>query len=237
MKTECDTKQKLLDTAMQLIWEQSYGAVSVDHICERASAKKGSFYHFFPSKSDLAVAAIDDHWRKLRPDLDRIFSPQAPPLERLAGYCDFVYEQQRQQMQRFGRVCGCAFTSLGSELSTQDEKIRKKSLQIMEWRCKYLAAAIRDAVREGAGSGTGLRRQSPRPVWERPGRALAGKNRKQSGDHPPLEADDLSADRRARKGSRGHAKPSAIILDQAVNTMNMNDTRSRLRRTPCGSSS
>lgn len=148
MKPECETKQRLLDTAMQLIWEQSYGAVSVDHICERAGAKKGSFYHFFPSKSDLAVAAIDMHWQKLRPDLDRIFSSQTSPLERLAGYCDLIYEQQKQQMQKFGRVCGCPFISLGSELSTQDEEIRKKSVQIMEWRCKYFAAAIRDAVRE-----------------------------------------------------------------------------------------
>jgi TetR/AcrR family transcriptional regulator, transcriptional repressor for nem operon len=148
MKPECDTRQRLLDTAMDLIWEQSYGAVSVDVICERAGAKKGSFYHFFPSKSDLAAAAIDDHWQKLRPDLDRIFSPQVPPLERLARYCDFLYERQRQKMQEFGRVCGCAFTSLGSELSTQDEKIRRKSQQILEWRCKYLAAALRDAIRE-----------------------------------------------------------------------------------------
>jgi TetR/AcrR family transcriptional repressor of nem operon len=148
MKAECETKQKLLDTAIQLIWEQSYGSVSVDHICERAGAKKGSFYHFFPSKSDLAVAAIDCHWQKLRPELDRIFSSQTSPLERLAGYCDLVYQQQQQQMQKFGRVCGCPFISLGSELSTQDEQIRKKSLQIMEWRCKYFAAAIRDAIRE-----------------------------------------------------------------------------------------
>lgn len=148
MKTECDTKQKLLDTALQLIWEQSYGSVSVDHICERAGAKKGSFYHFFPSKSDLAVAAIDCHWQKLRPDLDRIFSSQTSPLERLAGYCDLIYQQQQQQMQKFGRVCGCPFISLGSELSTQDEQIRKKSLQIMDWRCKYITAAVRDAVRE-----------------------------------------------------------------------------------------
>lgn len=133
---------------MDLIWEQSYGAVSVDVICERAGAKKGSFYHFFPSKSDLAAAAIDDHWQKLRPDLDRIFSPQVPPLERLARYCDFLYDRQHQKMQEFGRVCGCAFTSLGSELSTQDEKIRRKSQQILDWRCKYLAAALRDAIRE-----------------------------------------------------------------------------------------
>jgi TetR/AcrR family transcriptional repressor of nem operon len=149
MKPECDTRQRLLETAMDLIWEQSYGAVSVDVICERAGARKGSFYHFFPSKSDLAAAAIEDHWQKLRPDLDRIFSPQTPPLERLAGYCDFLYERQRQKAERFGRVCGCAFTSLGSELSTQDEKIRQKSVQILESRCKYFTAALRDAIREG----------------------------------------------------------------------------------------
>jgi AcrR family transcriptional regulator len=59
VKTECDAKQRLLDTAIDLIWEQSYGAVSVDVICERAGTKKGSFYHFFPSKSDLTVAAIE----------------------------------------------------------------------------------------------------------------------------------------------------------------------------------
>jgi len=134
---------------MDLIWEQSYGAVSVDVICERAGAQKGSFYHFFPSKSDLAAAAIEDHWQKLRPDLDRIFSPLIPPLARLAGYCDFVYDRQKQKLEKFGRVCGCAFTSLGSELSTQDEKIRQKSLQILESRCKYFTAALRDAIGEG----------------------------------------------------------------------------------------
>ena len=35
------------------------------------------------------------------------------------------------------------------ELSTQDEKIRQKSQQILDRRCRYFAAALRDAVREG----------------------------------------------------------------------------------------
>jgi TetR/AcrR family transcriptional repressor of nem operon len=149
VKSECDTKQRLLDTALDLIWEQSYGAVSVDVICERAGARKGSFYHFFPSKSELTVAAMEEHWEKLRPDLDRIFSPQTPPLDRLSCYCDLVYDLQAKKMHKFGRVCGCAFTSLASELSTQDEKIRRKSQQILDRRCRYFAAALRDAVREG----------------------------------------------------------------------------------------
>ena len=44
-------KARLTEAAMDLIWHNSYGATSVDAICERAGAKKGSFYYFFKSKS------------------------------------------------------------------------------------------------------------------------------------------------------------------------------------------
>jgi len=54
-----DMKERLTDAAMDLIWENSYGSTSVDAICERAGAKKGSFYYFFKSKSELAAAALD----------------------------------------------------------------------------------------------------------------------------------------------------------------------------------
>ena len=56
-----DMKKRLMDAAMDLIWENSYAATSVDAICERAGAKKGSFYYFFKSKSELAAAAMSDH--------------------------------------------------------------------------------------------------------------------------------------------------------------------------------
>ena len=59
-----DMKERLMDAAMDLIWENSYGATSVDAICDRAGAKKGSFYYFFKSKSELAAAALEDCWNK-----------------------------------------------------------------------------------------------------------------------------------------------------------------------------
>lgn len=52
-------KEKLLDVAFKLIWDQSYGSVSVDDICQQAEVKKGSFYHFFESKAELAIAAYE----------------------------------------------------------------------------------------------------------------------------------------------------------------------------------
>jgi TetR/AcrR family transcriptional repressor of nem operon len=47
MKPESSSKQKLLQTAMEMIWQSSYGSVSVDDICTQAGVNKGSFYYAF----------------------------------------------------------------------------------------------------------------------------------------------------------------------------------------------
>jgi TetR/AcrR family transcriptional repressor of nem operon len=144
-----EAKEKLLQVAFDLIWNQSYGSVSVDHICERAHVNKGSFYHFFPSKSDLAVEAYEEHWREKQPELDRIFSTQIPPLERLALWCKHVIERQIRKAAQYGHVCGCPYASLGTELATQDEKIRVKAQELVDRNLRYVESALRDAKREG----------------------------------------------------------------------------------------
>ena len=144
-----DAKEKLLQVAFDLIWNQSYGAVSVDHICSRADVNKGSFYHFFASKSDLAVAAYEENWRERQPELDRIFSPQVPPLERLGRWCQNVCARQKQKAEKYGYVCGCPYASLGTELATQDEQIRLKAQELMDRVTRYLESALADAKRDG----------------------------------------------------------------------------------------
>ncbi len=150
MKPECKTKQKLLDTAMEMIWESSYGSVSVDDICTKAGVKKGSFYHAFKSKSDLAVAAFERHWEvSKRPLLDSIFSTQIPALERLEKYCRLIIDDQLKKFRSFGKMLGCPFCSVGCELSTQDENIRQKLETLGDRSERYLESAIRDLVTEG----------------------------------------------------------------------------------------
>ena len=150
MRRDSDTKTKLLQIALQLIWENSYGSVSVDDICNRAGVNKGSFYYAFKSKSDLAVAAFEYHWNEKRPLFDEIFSSQVPPFTRLERYCDCVVKDQLAKYEMVGKVCGCPFSSIGSELSTQDEQIRRKAQELAERKMKYLSAALRDAIAEGA---------------------------------------------------------------------------------------
>jgi len=142
-------KERLLDAAMDLIWENSYGATSVDAICDRAGAKKGSFYYFFKSKSELAAAALEDCWNKKRAEMDSIFSPTVPPLERFDRYFDFVHERLAEVQKKCGSILGCPFISVGSEVSTQDQIVRETIDRIMDRKVNYFVSAVRDAAAEG----------------------------------------------------------------------------------------
>jgi TetR/AcrR family transcriptional repressor of nem operon len=148
VKQESPSKIKLLDTAIDMIWASSYGSVSVDDICAKAGVNKGSFYYFFKSKSDLAVAAFERHWDAKRSLMDRVFSPQVPPLERLDHYLNVIVEDQRARYRSQGKMPGCPFCSLGSELSTQDENVRKKVETIFARQMKYLESLVRDLAAE-----------------------------------------------------------------------------------------
>jgi len=145
-----DAKEKLLDVAFHLIWDNSYGGVSVDQICERAKVNKGSFYYYFGTKADLAVAAYEEHWKQRQPELDRIFSAQTPPLERLTRWCVSAYERQKEKANKFGHVCGCPYASIGVEVATQDDKIRAKANELIARGTKYVETAIAEAQREGS---------------------------------------------------------------------------------------
>jgi TetR/AcrR family transcriptional repressor of nem operon len=144
-----NTKLRLLEVAHDLIWENSYGSVSVDDICEKAAVAKGSFYHAFKSKSELAVAAIENHWEQKRPALDQLFSTQTPPLERLKRYCDFTVANQLGKYETLGKVAGCPFSSVGCELSTQDENIRQKAHELNARMVKYFTSMVLELIAEG----------------------------------------------------------------------------------------
>src|SRR5262249_4749766 len=142
-------KERLMDAAMDLIWHNSYGATSVDAICEGAGAKKGSFYYFFKSKSELAAAALEAEWNKKKTEMDSIFSPTVPPIERFDRYFDYVHERLAEVQQKCGSILGCPFISVGSEVSTQDQIVRETIDRIMDHKLNYFISAVRDAAAQG----------------------------------------------------------------------------------------
>lgn len=159
-----DSRQRLMDAAHELIWGYSYGAVTIEAICERAGVKKGSFYYFFDSKSDLAVAAINAWWEERKLVVKDCFSAEVPPLERIGKYLDFVTQIQIEAYEESGQVLGCPLFNLGSEICTQDERILMLIQEILSCGPRFFEEAIRDAQASGEaeGSNPGLK---ARMVW------------------------------------------------------------------------
>jgi TetR/AcrR family transcriptional repressor of nem operon len=145
-----DAAERLMDAALDLIWEESYGAITIDDICKRADVKKGSFYYFYSSKSDLAVAALERMWtQNWKPNMDQSFSPSIEPLARLTGYLDSIYKKQVAIKAQHGKVLGCPIVSVGSETSTHEVDVNGKIREILNRKRRYYESAIRDAVAEG----------------------------------------------------------------------------------------
>jgi TetR/AcrR family transcriptional regulator, transcriptional repressor for nem operon len=147
MPRTSDAKERLLNVTIDKIWRNGVASVSVDDLCDAADVRKGSFYHYFKSKSELVVAAIDWHWaHTMRPWLDRVFSPSLSPVERFRTYFRETYARQVELKQKFGQVLGCPLCSIGSEACLNDEAIVGKVREIMSSYDRYWMTSIRDML-------------------------------------------------------------------------------------------
>lgn len=145
-----DTRNRLLQEAASLMWERSFQAAGVDELCQRAKATKGSFYHFFPSKTDLAVAAIESSWAQVKAAFfEPIFSGNASGLKQLQNLVDKVYAFQVSTASEKGAFLGCPFGNLGQEMARQDEQIRKTLQKIFDAHCAYIETALVRAQKAG----------------------------------------------------------------------------------------
>ena len=128
-----DAKERLIQAAMDLFLTRSYTDVGVQELCKAASVKKGSFYHFFETKQDLVLAALDRWWEITRKTAwERAFSSERPPLERISRFFELVYEQNCQFYEQHKQLCGCPFGNLAVEMSAHEPLIRHKIDRIFE---------------------------------------------------------------------------------------------------------
>lgn len=150
MQSHTDTYDRILGAARELIHTRSYAEVGVAAICAQAGVKKGSFYHFFPSKQALTLAILETYYHDMKQGiLDQAFRPDVPPLARLQRFGQLAYEFQVLMQQLTGHVVGCPFGNLASELATQDEAIRCKVGEIFHKLQQAIHTSLQEAVANG----------------------------------------------------------------------------------------
>jgi TetR/AcrR family transcriptional repressor of nem operon len=150
MSRTSDTRQHILDSAATLFHTQSYSDVGIAAICKEADVSKGSFFHFFPSKRDLALAVLEQFRENINATLvAKAFSASYPPLERLLRFVDELYRFQKAQTEEHGHLPGCPFGNIVMEQATRDELLRKKADGCIRSIANHLRSAVADAVQSG----------------------------------------------------------------------------------------
>jgi len=150
MATTTNTRQRIISAAQQLIYARSYNNVGVQEICDHARVKKGSFYHFFPSKGELALAVLDQLQDFMHETIIRkSFVDDIPPLARIERFFTTLYAFHKQVKANSGHVHGCPFGNFGSEMSTLDEDIRSKVDHLLGASEKPFEKALEEAIERG----------------------------------------------------------------------------------------
>jgi TetR/AcrR family transcriptional repressor of nem operon len=150
MEAGNDTRQRIINAAHELIYARSYNEVGVQEICDHARVKKGSFYHFFASKRDLALAVLDQSRTFMNEEIiSKSFDNDVPPLARIERFFTTLYTFHKQARENSGSVLGCPFGNLGCEMSTQDEDIRSKVDSLLNASEKPFENALTEAVEYG----------------------------------------------------------------------------------------
>ena len=101
------SRASLLDATLNVVRRKGYSAARVEDICEAAGVTKGSFFHHFDSKDDLANAAAG-RWSAYADQVFRDAPYQAlpDPVDRLLAYVDFRIAMLKGKLPDFTCFAG-----------------------------------------------------------------------------------------------------------------------------------
>jgi TetR/AcrR family transcriptional regulator, transcriptional repressor for nem operon len=140
-----ESKTKFLNAAMHVIRVKGYTATRIEDVCAEAGLTKGSFFHHFKSKEDLALAAAE-HWEEVTSDLFRSapYRQLADPLDRVLAYVDFRKEILRGELADFT----CLVGTMVQEVYDTNPDIREACNRSISSHAATIEADIAEAIRK-----------------------------------------------------------------------------------------
>ncbi|WP_174504099.1 TetR/AcrR family transcriptional regulator [Acidiphilium sp. C61] len=118
------TRDTLIDTATELFLGRGFGLVGTNELCAASGINKGTFYHFFPSKSALMVAAIDRYSERFAAEFNDIALSGAPASTRLERFFDVPAKANRAWKSTHGFAQGCLIGNISLELAVVDPDVQ-----------------------------------------------------------------------------------------------------------------
>jgi TetR/AcrR family transcriptional regulator, transcriptional repressor for nem operon len=144
-QTRHESKTRLLDAALHVIRSKGYSATRIEEVCEAAGLTKGSFFHHFATKEELAVAAAD-YWSEMTSALFAAAPYHAPqePLARLLAYVDFRKALLQGELADFT----CLVGTMTQEIYDTHPSIREACEHSIRGHAATLVPDIESAIKQ-----------------------------------------------------------------------------------------
>jgi TetR/AcrR family transcriptional regulator, transcriptional repressor for nem operon len=145
MQLQHESKTKLLDATLKVVRAKGYTAARIEDVCTEAGLTKGSFFHHFKSKEDLALAAVA-HWGAQTTGFfaDAPYHAPDDPLDRLIAYVAFRKVILTGELPEFT----CFLGTIIQEAYLTHPEISTACERSLSAHAKTLEADIRDAMRK-----------------------------------------------------------------------------------------
>lgn len=142
-----DKRELILAKGAQVMTRRGYHGTGVLEIVQAAGIPKGSFYHYFSSKEDFALQALDHLYT---PRLERYQAALAnaalSPRERIIDYyAELVAHFARQECPEYH----CFIGSLSFEMAELSQPIGRQVEVILLRSVEVLATCLEQALIEG----------------------------------------------------------------------------------------
>jgi AcrR family transcriptional regulator len=131
-------RDRLLDAANELFYDEGVHTVGIDRVIERAGVAKASLYNTFGSKDELVRAYLERRHEGSSARITRYLERYTTPRERLLG----VFEAQGELFADPG-FRGCAFVSASAE--SPGEAVSRAADDYRGWVRGLLTGLAREA--------------------------------------------------------------------------------------------
>ncbi len=168
MQLQHESKTKLLDATLKVVRAKGYSAARIEDVCAEAGLTKGSFFHHFKSKEDLALAAVA-HWGAQTTGFfaDAPYHMPDDPVDRLIAYVAFRRAILQGELPEFtcflgtiiqeaylthpeiSAACEKTFTAHAKTLETDIREAMRKYGVRENWTAESLALHIQAVIQGG----------------------------------------------------------------------------------------
>jgi TetR/AcrR family transcriptional regulator, transcriptional repressor for nem operon len=145
-----ESKTKLLDATLRIVRAKGYTATRIEDVCAEAGLTKGSFFHHFKSKEDLALSAVA-HWDATTAAFFATapYHEAADPLSRLIAYIEFRKAILTEDLPDFT----CFVGTIVQETYQTHPEVSVAASGTISGHAKTFEADIRAAMRQHNVSG------------------------------------------------------------------------------------